>query len=73
MHEYRTRVDDHFRETANLLNAMTEQYRQVYTHMANGAAALCDDAETHVGLIRSADAAADFFDLNPALFRDLNG
>ena len=46
MSEYRARVDDHFRETANLLGAMTEQYRQVYTHMANGAAELCESADS---------------------------
>ena len=45
MKEERTRfeqqVNSHFAETAGKLNALTENYRDVYAHLASGAAALC--------------------------------
>ncbi|MGR8920670.1 MAG: YhcB family protein [Gammaproteobacteria bacterium] len=47
---YRGGVTEHFQETAELLNRMTAQYREVYTHMARGAAEFCDTAEQHAAL-----------------------
>lgn len=40
--DYKENVTEHFQTTANLLHDMTEQYRAVYEHMANGAQKLCD-------------------------------
>ena len=34
---YRVQVDEHFQATANLLNEMTDKYRDIYRHMAEGA------------------------------------
>ena len=40
---YKSNVHSHFNGTARLLNDMTESYRNVYQHLANGAQALCPD------------------------------
>lgn len=40
--EYRSHVTEHFVHTADLLHAMTANYRAVYEHLANGAQSLCD-------------------------------
>ena len=39
--DYRDDVSDHFRMTAELVQHMTESYRDVYQHLANGAQDLC--------------------------------
>ena len=39
--EYRDDVSDHFNMTAELVQHMTESYRDVYQHLANGAQDLC--------------------------------
>jgi len=41
--EYRKQVDDHFVNSAVLLKGLTEQYRDVYRHIATGAGELCTD------------------------------
>jgi len=41
--EYRKQVDDHFVNSAMLLKGLTEQYRDVYRHIATGAGELCSD------------------------------
>ncbi len=38
---YEDEVVEHFTETATLLNSLTESYREVHNHLANGAATLC--------------------------------
>lgn len=38
---YETRVNAHFADTASKLNALTQNYRDVYEHLANGATDLC--------------------------------
>ena len=38
---YEGRVNAHFADTAARLNALTENYREVYEHIAQGAADLC--------------------------------
>lgn len=38
---YRTQVNDHFEKTAELVNTLTENYRAIYTHLADGAQNLC--------------------------------
>jgi len=40
--DYRSRVTNHFRETARRVNVLTENYRDVYEHLAMGAKDLCD-------------------------------
>ena len=40
---YRNQVTQHFVQTADLLQAMTANYRAVYEHLANGAQHLCTE------------------------------
>lgn len=40
---YKSNVHSHFNNTAQLLNNLTDSYRDVYHHMASGAQALCPD------------------------------
>jgi hypothetical protein len=40
MSDYKTKVDDHFVETAALINQMTQSYKAVYDHLEKGAIAL---------------------------------
>jgi uncharacterized membrane-anchored protein YhcB (DUF1043 family) len=42
---YRSQVTSHFRETAHRVNALTENYRNVYEHLARGAQDLCDKSD----------------------------
>ncbi|MGM0633324.1 MAG: ZapG family protein [Pseudomonadota bacterium] len=39
---YRENVSDHFSTTAELVQQMTESYKDVYRHLASGAQTLCD-------------------------------
>lgn len=41
--KYRKKVDDHFVNTAVLLKGLTDQYRDVYRHIASGAGELCSE------------------------------
>lgn len=41
--EYREKVDSHFVQTAELFKNLTDQYRDVYKHMAEGADTLCSE------------------------------
>lgn len=43
MHEYRGQVTGHFEKTANLFNQLTNDYREVYEHLANSSEQLCGD------------------------------
>ena len=43
---YRDSVGRHFSKTAELVHSMTESYRSVYQHLAQGAQDLCDDKVT---------------------------
>ncbi|MBA6412982.1 DUF1043 family protein [Parahaliea sp. F7430] len=38
---YEDEVVEHFGKTAKLLNSLTDSYRDVHNHLANGAATLC--------------------------------
>lgn len=40
---YRNQVDSHFQKTSELFSRMTEDYRQVYQHLAQGAQTLCGE------------------------------
>jgi uncharacterized membrane-anchored protein YhcB (DUF1043 family) len=45
--EYREQVAQHFMQTSNLVQEMTQSYRAVYEHLASGAYRLCgEDTET---------------------------
>ena len=44
--EYRQHVTEHFSETAQHFQALGQQYQSLYKHMAHGAEALCDPAQT---------------------------
>lgn len=52
--DYREHVSDHFNMTADLVQQMTESYRDVYQHLARGAQDLCND-EIAAKLLPSAD------------------
>lgn len=41
--DYREHVSDHFSMTADLVQQMTESYRDVYQHLARGAQDLCNE------------------------------
>jgi uncharacterized membrane-anchored protein YhcB (DUF1043 family) len=40
---YKSNVHGHFSNSARLLNQLTDSYREVYLHMADGAQSLCPD------------------------------
>lgn len=40
---YRNQVGQHFRKTSELVQAMTDSYRNVYEHLAKGSETLCQD------------------------------
>ena len=44
--EYRRHVTEHFSETAQHFQEIGQQYRSLYKHMALGAEALCDSAQS---------------------------
>ncbi|MEH6516618.1 MAG: DUF1043 family protein [Halioglobus sp.] len=52
-------VGDHFADTAKLLNNLTESYRDVHSHLAAGAARLCEGASPLALSQADADADAD--------------
>ena len=41
---YKDQVTTHFRETATLINTMTESYQKVHEHLARGSVELCNNA-----------------------------
>jgi len=41
--EYKSSVHSHFNNSAQLLNKLTDSYRDVYMHLADGARSLCPD------------------------------
>lgn len=43
--EYKDKVNDHFTTTAHLINKMTDTYKNIYEHMADGAESLCHDEQ----------------------------
>ena len=54
--DYEAEVAEHFARTAELLNRMTEDYQQVYSHLASGADKLCEGS---VDIPTSASLLAD--------------
>ena len=39
--DYQNKVEDHFEETSRRFRQMTEQYQDLYQHLAEGATSLC--------------------------------
>ena len=64
--DYEAEVAEHFARTAELLNRMTEDYQQVYSHLASGADKLCEGS---VDIPSSASLLAD--SSNEALSADV--
>lgn len=57
--EYRDSVSDHFSMTAELVQHMTESYREVYQHLASGAQDLCSSEVANKLLPTDSDAVFD--------------
>jgi uncharacterized membrane-anchored protein YhcB (DUF1043 family) len=55
--EYRDNVSDHFSMTAELVQHMTQSYREVYQHLATGAQDLCPSEVASKLLPTDTDAA----------------
>lgn len=58
LEEYKRSVTEHFDQTATHFQAIGEQYRELYEHMATGAHALCEPAEAGKQLLFAPDADA---------------
>ena len=57
--EYRHSVSNHFSMTAELVQHMTESYKEVYQHLASGAQDLCTTEVANKLLPTESDAAFD--------------
>ena len=57
--EYRHSVSDHFSMTAELVQHMTESYKEVYQHIASGAQDLCNTEVANKLLPTESDAVFD--------------
>ena len=58
-HSYRDDVSSHFSMTAELVQHMTESYKEVYQHLATGAQDLCSQEVASKLLPASSDTAFD--------------
>jgi len=49
--DYKGQVNEHFAKTSQLVGKLTDDYREVYRHLASGSAALCtvDDVDNRIG------------------------
>ena len=75
--DYRRHVSEHFGETAKHFQTIGKQYQSLYKHMAQGADALCDPAQSDALLgFAAGDAAAitarpaDIAEDPPVVIRD---
>lgn len=62
--DYKSQVNNHFSKTSDLVGKLTDDYREVYRHLATGSAALCSvaDSESRIGFddnIQLADKSSD--------------
>lgn len=55
---YRDQVTGHFQRTAELVNELTENYRAVHNHLAQGARELCPEAGSQLPHLPEPPAAA---------------
>lgn len=65
--QFEERVTEHFAASADKLNRLTEQYREIHQHMMTGAEALCNDGAS--GAFKALDGPADTDD-SPAIESD---
>ncbi|MEH6470858.1 MAG: DUF1043 family protein [Halopseudomonas sp.] len=57
---YKVDVSSHFSQTADLVNNLTDSYREVHQHLSNSASRLCsEDEQLLVSLERPAETAAN--------------
>jgi hypothetical protein len=54
---YKEQVNEHFANTATLINSLSENYRQIHQHLASGAHLLCDDPDTARDITHASDAS----------------
>ena len=59
LNHYRDKVDDHFLQTADLVNDMTQAYRSVHEHLSKGAQVLCSEVGRTRAVAKSLDSAPD--------------
>jgi uncharacterized membrane-anchored protein YhcB (DUF1043 family) len=66
MSGYKSQVDDHFVETAALINQMTQSYKAVYDHLEKGAVALVgrENLQKRLGNIRSEPVKLEYIGLS---------
>lgn len=53
LEDYRRQVTEHFRGTADRVNRLTEDYRDLHTHLAEGAMGLCSPSASEAPLLTS--------------------
>ena len=65
MSGYKSQVDDHFVETAALINQMTQSYKAVYDHLEKGAVSLVgkENMQKRLGNIRSEPVKLEYIGL----------
>jgi uncharacterized membrane-anchored protein YhcB (DUF1043 family) len=56
---FEQRVNAHFADTASALNTLTDNYRSVYEHIANGATELCSNESAAASFTALSPPAAD--------------
>jgi uncharacterized membrane-anchored protein YhcB (DUF1043 family) len=72
---YEDEVVEHFSDTAQLLNKLTESYRDVHNHLAQGAGSLCqgqgpvalDRLENRAAAAENSEIPAHLADIQPPL------
>lgn len=57
LRDYRQQVTEHFRGTAERVNRLTEDYRELHSHLAEGAMGLCQPAGEELPLLTSLGGA----------------
>ena len=55
---YKEQVNEHFSNTAILINNLSENYQQIHQHLASGAHLLCDDPDTARDIAHASDASS---------------
>ncbi len=53
LEDYRRQVTEHFRGTADRVNRLTEDYRELHSHLAEGAMGLCSPSGSEPPLLTS--------------------
>ena len=59
MADYQTQVETHFVQTSQKFQDLTEQYQELYQHLAQGATTLCRPNHTAIGLSEQQAKIAD--------------